>query len=194
MSGTTDFRFVSPVDFRIAQVPEGLPPELVNSFNQVYASIQQLIFALVNNCGIGPRNTDQWVNLINSTTTLLSGNLNRFYTRASEPIAYGAAVNLYNNAGTLNARNANATNNTKPCRAFCSTAGGVATGAMGEFQIVAGVAEIAGLVPGTSYYLSTTNGLISAAAAVAVGNIEQYVGFAIDSTHLAYNVGYWIQH
>ena len=194
MSGTNAFRYVSPVDFRIAQIPEGLPPELVNSFNQVYASIQQIIFSLVNNCGIGPRNSDQWTSLVNSSITLLSGNLNRFYTEATEDIAYGAAVNLWNSAGQLRAQNANASDNTRPCRAFCTSPDGVLTGAAGEFQLNTGVVQIGGLTPGTSYFLSTVDGLIDASPAVAASNIEQYVGFAIDDTHLSFNLGYWIQH
>ena len=195
MSGTNPWAYISPVDFRIAQVPEGLDPALQNTFNQVYASIQQLIFALVNNCGIGPRNGNQWAELATTpATTLLSGNLNRLYVQAQEVIAYGAAVNLYDNAGTLGARNANATDNTRPCRGFCTSSAGIAIGKYGEVQVNSGTARIAGLVAGTSYFLSTTNGLIAAGPAVALGNIEQYVGFAVDTTTLSFNLNYWIQH
>jgi hypothetical protein len=194
-SGTGIFQYIAPTDFRIAQVPDNVPPEFVTAFNQVYAAIQQIIFSLVVNCGIGPRNTDQWTDLAATPyVTLLAGNLNRLYVEASEDISFGAAVNLYNNGGTLGARNANATNNTKPCRAFCSSVDGISSGTVGEVLVNAGTATISGLTPGTSYFLSTTNGLIANSPAVAAGNIEQFVGVAVTDSVLSFNLNYWIQH
>lgn len=194
MSGTRP-TYVSPVDFRIGQTPpDDVPAEYRAAFSQLYSSIQQIIFALVNQAGIGARNYNEWLDLAGTPGTLLSGNLNRLYVTASEAIVFGAAINLYDVAGTLTARNANATNNTKPCRGFCTTPGGIANGAVGEVQVSSGLGAITGLTPGVSYYLSTTNGLISATPATAAGNIEQYVGFGITSEALAFNTGYWIQH
>lgn len=195
MSSTTaNFQYNAPTDFRIAQLPEGLPPEQQAAFSQIYSAIQQIIFSLVNNCGVGPRNVNQWVELNGNTTTVLQGNLSRFYIQATELIPFGAAVNLFNSGGTLLARNANATDGTKPCRAFCTTSGGIAAGAVGEVQVALGTIPIAGLIPGSSYWLSTTNGLIVNGAPAAAGNLEQYVGFALSTTILAFNVGAGIQH
>lgn len=194
MSGTTP-SYTAPVDFRIAQTPpDDIPPEYRTAFSQLYTSIQQIISALTNNCGIGPRSFDQWQQLAGSPATLLSGNLNRLYAPASEDIVFGGAISLYNVAGVLTIRNANATDTTKPAKGFCSTPGGIASGTVGEVQIVSGVATITGLTPGDPYFLSTTDGLISNVPAVAAGNIEQYIGFAISSEALAFNTGYWIRH
>jgi hypothetical protein len=193
MSGTTaNFQYNAPTDFRIAQLPEGLPPEQQAAFSQIYGSIQQIIYSLVTNCGVGPRNTSQWVELAGNTTTILQGNLSRFYVQATENIAFGAAVNFVNSAGTIMVRNANA--NGKVCRAFCTTSGGILAGAVGEVQVGQGTIPIAGLVPGAAYWLSTSNGLIVNAPVVGAGQIEQFLGFALSSTVLSFNIAAGIQH
>lgn len=194
MSGTR-LQYNAPVDFRIAQTPpDDIPPEYRVAFSAIYNSIQQVIRALTDNCGIGPQSFDRWSQLAGSPSTLLSGNLNRLYVEASEDIDYGAAITLYNAAGTLTCRNANATDATKPAKGFCTTSGGIAALTPGEVQITTGVAAISGLTPGAPYFLSTTNGLITNVPAVGAGNIEQYIGFAISTDALAFNTGYWIQH
>lgn len=185
----------APINFFIPQQPPvGIPEELKPAFQTLYNALQQIILALVNNCGIGPQNTIDWPQLAGLPTTLLFGNMGRFYVTASENIQQGAMVNLYNNAGSINVRNANATNNTKPAHGFCSTAGGILAGAVGEVTLLQGVATITGLTVGTRYYLSTTNGLVTNVAPVAAGNIEQYIGIAITGNTLLTNIGYWIQH
>lgn len=188
--------YSSPVNFQIPQTPpENLDPKIRSALVEVYAAIQNIIQALVNNTGIGQQPVQFW-NLLAATpsVSILSGNLGRLYVVAGEPIPFGAAVALYNNAGVLTARNANATNNTKICRGFCSTIGGMTIGNVGEVIIGTGVVPITGLTVGANYYLSTVNGLVAAVPAVAAGNVEQFLGFALDSEHLFYNLGYWIQH
>lgn len=191
-SSTANYQYNSPTDFRIQQLtPEDVPPEFRAAFSQIYGAIQQIIFAMVNNAGIGPRNSGQWSDLAGTAATLLSGNLNRLYIEAAENIAYGAAVNVYNSAGVIVGRNANATDSSKPCHGFCTLVGGIVAGTVGEIQIGSGVAAISSLTPGTAYFLSTTNGLLSAFPPNTVGNIAQYVGFAVTSTTLAFNIDYW---
>lgn len=193
-SSTSNFQYNAPTDFRIAQLPPGIDPELAAAFTQVYSAIQQIIFTLIDNCGIGPRNSGEWVQLASSAVTLLGGNLNRLYVQAVEDIPYGAAVHLVAVSGKVQARLANATNSSKPARAFCTLTTGILAGEVGEVQIGTGTVLIGGLTPGASYFLSTTSGLIAPTPAVAAGNIEQYVGFAIDTTTLTFNTGYWVQH
>lgn len=194
-TSTSNLRYNAPTDFRIQQTPpDEIPTEYRAAFTQIYSAIQQIILTLVTDCGIGPREFSQWLELSGSVSTLLSGNLNRLYIPTSENIPFGAAINLYNSSGILTARLANATNNTKPAHGFCSTSGGIATGTTGEMQVHTGKVAIAGLTPGLSYYLSTTNGLITNAPPVAAGNIEEYVGVAVSATVLAFNTGAWLQH
>ena len=174
--------------------PASAPLDTQMAFTDVYNALTRLQTVLVNKCGIGPQNYNNWSVLDNSTRFMQAGNLNRFYAQASEAIAYGAAVNLFLSGGKLKARNANATNNTKPARGFCSVAAGLALNDYGEFILLSGTATIAGLNAGQNYFLSTTNGLVVNTPPVAAGNIEQFLGVALSSTVLAFNLNYWIQH
>ena len=117
MATTGNPGYLSPVDFRIQQTPDDkLPDNVQPAFTEVYAAIQQLIYALTTYCGIGPQPKDFWVLLATQAAEqgLLSANLNRLYVTFSETVVSGALVNLYD-AGTTyaGARNANATNNTR---------------------------------------------------------------------------------
>ena len=196
--GSISTGYSAPVDFRISQTPPVIT-DLADANDmavEVYASIQQIINSLVNYCGIGQQLPANWSSLAGSSATLLTGNLRRFYAVASENINYGAIISLVNGgSGTVKARNANATNNTRIADGFCSTVGGVTTGNAGEFILGSGVVPINALTPGQRYWLAPTNGLIQNAAPVAAGNIEQLLGIAIDATHFFYNSnGFWIQH
>lgn len=193
MSGGQSYN--SPVDFRISQVPPiGITdPTAADAIAQLYAGMQQVIRTFIQYCGIGPESTSLWSELAGSSSTLLAGNLNRLYITASEAIANGAMINLWSNSGVLEARNANATDNTKICDGF-TVNGAIAVNAVGEVQLNSGITEINGLTPGARYWLSTSNGLVASSPAVASGNVEQYLGVAIDSTHLSVNLGAWIQH
>lgn len=189
----------SPVSFFISQnPPDNLstqPAPVQQAFAELYSAVQQLIQALVNNCGIGPQSSALWPQLNNSVSTLLSGNLRRFYTTAVENIAFGAMVSLVNVGGVLFARNANATNNTKPMDGFCTTPGGILAAAVGEVTLSTGVLLTnGGLTPGTRFFLSTVNGLLTSIVPVASGNIEQYIGVAIDTQFIYINAQYWVQH
>lgn len=182
-SSTANFQYNAPTDFRIAQTtPDEVPPEYRAAFTQIYGAIQQIIFTLVNNAGIGPRNSGQWADLAGSAVTLLAGNLNRFYVQGAEAISYGAAVSFTNVAGTLQAVLAVATDSSKPALGFCTAPDGIGVGLFGEVVIAAGVVSIGGLTPGASYFLSDSPGLISSTP----GTISQYLGFAVTSTTLSF--------
>lgn len=186
----------APVNFFISQQPPtGISdPPAAEAIAELYNAAQNIIQALVNYCGIGPQSQSLWSQLAASPSTLLAGNLNRFYVTASENIQFGAMINLFGNSGVVNARNANATDNTKPADGFCSTSGGIAAAGVGEVQLGHGLNLFNGLTPGTRYFLDTSPGLVTATKPTAVGNIEQYVGIAIDANDLFVNLGYWIQH
>lgn len=188
-------RYDAPVDFRIAQqVPDSVPPELRQAFADVFDALQQIIYTLVDECGIGSQNRDLWEQLAGSYSTVKTQNLGRLYVIAGESIQGSAMVNFYNDLGVLKVRNANATNNTRPAQGFSNTEGLVNTGEILECIVGSGIVTISGLVLGDKYYLSTSNGQIANGPAVAGGNIEQYLGFAIDSNHAFVSFGYWIQH
>lgn len=186
----------SPINFLLPQrVPEGIPEELRGYFEQLFNSMQQFILALVNNCGIGPQLVSDWSKLNGIPDTILCANMGRFYVKATENISFGAMVNLADDgAGNISARNANATDGTKPCHAFCSTSTGINAGDIGEVIVGRGLANIGSLTVGQNYWLSTTSALIQNGPPTAAGNIEQHVGVALSTTVLLFNVGGWIRH
>ena len=194
---TAGLTFVSPINFKMGRRlihADALPELEQRAFEEVREILEQLVLALTVYCGVGPRNQDQWNLLAGKLDTVLSGNLNRLYVEATENIAFGALVSLHSSGGVTKVRNANATNNTRPADGFCSTAAGITSGNAGEIIVHSGVATIIGATIGTRYYLSTVNGQISAAAPVAAGNIEQYVGICVEPNEVMVNLHYWIQH
>lgn len=104
---------------------------------------------------------------------------------ASEALVAGAAVSLWNNAGVLSVRNANATDNTKVAIGFVEKA--VATGT--PVEILCGGLNIykSGLTIGAIYYLDTANGAISNVKPSGAGKIVQPVGIALTGSQLFWN-------
>lgn len=106
---------------------------------------------------------------------------------ASEALTAGNFVNLYNNAGTLNVRKADATTNAKPAHGFV-LANVSSSGTATIFRISNTNTALAGLTIGGEYYLSTTPGavIISGSFTPASGNIVQYLGIADSATSLVF--------
>lgn len=187
---TPAFQFSSSTNFRLGlQPPNELDPAIKEAVAPLYAAIQQVFFEFVNNCGTDQRQASDWQALAQQTptTTLISGNLRRFYVQASENIAFGALVNLFSNAGVLSARNANSSTG-KQADGFCTTAAGITASGFGEVTLSTGVASVNGLIPGTRYYLSATSGLVQAAPDTTAGHLEQYIGIAITTSSLYVNM------
>lgn len=196
--GTQDVgRYTVPVDFRLPQFPSSsLPPELLGEFQTLFNSIQQVIDALNTQCGVGFRDPNQWDDIASQaqSSTLLAGNLNRLYVKASEAINYGAAINIWNNGGTLEVRNALSTSSATAADGYCSAQNGIASGAVGEVQLGHGLVTINNLTIGQRYWLSPTAGIVQNGPDTAAGHIEQYVGIAITTKTLFWNSSFWIQH
>ena len=105
---------------------------------------------------------------------------------ASETLAPGAMVNIWDNAGVANLRNANATDATKPVDGF--TVFGAVAGTWADIWGSGNVIKnLAGLTPGAQYWLSTTGGQITLAAPATTGNWDQQVGKALSPTSLFFN-------
>lgn len=187
--------FESPIDTGLPDIPvSNIPPELWGEFYKVYQAIKALQEGLNLYAGIVSRDELSW-SLLTPLDTILSQNLNRLYVEATETINFGAMVNLYDSGGALKARNANSTNNTKPCHAFCNTVGGMTNGNFGEVVVGNGLCTgVSGMVRGTRYFLSTTNGVITNVAPSTAGNIVQPVGIALAPTFLYFSPTFhWTQ-
>lgn len=106
-------------------------------------------------------------------------NISRIYVQATESIAAGALVNLYNNSGTLCARNAQS-GPSKAADAYSSSA--VAASNYGEFILWGLIGSSAALTPRALYYLTNTPGVYGT---VAGAGLVQKVGWAI-SDHILF--------
>lgn len=146
--------------------------------------------------GATQKDVTLWPNLLPSDT-LIRNQAGRLYAIASEAISVGDFVNLHNVAGVLNVRKANgAAGLVKPANGYCSTAGGVAIGAFGEFILSQGILTITGILPGQNIYLSTTPGLASVTPLTGAGQLEQYIGVGVANNLASIDIscGQYVQH
>ncbi len=104
---------------------------------------------------------------------------------SSESLTAGDFVNLYNNAGTINVRKADATNNTKPADGFVLA--NVTSPANATVYLISAInTAVSGLTVGADYYLSTTPGSVTSTAPSSSGNIVQRLGKARTATALIF--------
>lgn len=111
---------------------------------------------------------------------------------SSENLAAGALVNLYNNAGVLNVRNADGTAAGKPAEGFvlaAVTSPAAATVYLEEAQITG----LSGLTIGADAFLSTTvAGAVTNTVPSGTGKVAQYVGKSLSATTVQFRPRYAI--
>lgn len=167
--------------------PDDLPPQLADDFKIVYTAIQNLLRGVSQYCGVDAPTSDIWSQTI-FADTLLIGNLYRMYVPAGAVIARGQVVNLYNNAGVLNARLAQANSATTMAHGVANTAGGIGSIIEVNFQQSL-IDSIGGLTVGALYYLSpSVAGAVTATRPSTVGQIIQSVGLALTPGQMALNI------
>ena len=106
---------------------------------------------------------------------------------ASENLAAGDLVNLWNDGGTLKARKADATAAGKEAHGF--TEAGVTSGADATVIFDGTIPGLSGLTLGAKYFLHTTAGAVVSTAPSTVGNVVQPVGVAASATELVFERG-----
>ncbi len=164
----------------LPQLPVNTDPKIEEDLRAAYNSIRNLS-KLVGQFGLFETPSSAYQTPTQAAYT--SGVAKqRVYAAATEAVSYGAALHLYDVAGVLSARFANATDNTRPCKGFCNSPGTATIGAMVEVVLPGNsITSVSGLTSGTSYYLSTTNGTITNVAPAVPGNIRELLGFALNS-------------
>lgn len=99
---------------------------------------------------------------------------------ASEALAAGDFVNVYNVAGTANIRKADGSTAGKEAHGFVLAA--VASAASGTVYFEGTNTQCTGLTPGVQFLSGTTPGKCTDTAATGSGKVVQIVGFAISAT------------
>lgn len=159
----------------LAPTPESADKENFAEFIRLYNAVRQVAYFLDRYTGAIAVPAEDWSAMTPAQTQRLQ-NMTRGYCTFTENVVAG---NLLHLQGT--ARLANATNATRPARAFAT--GPVTAGEIGEYMLLGAITNFVGLTPGATYYLSTTNGLLTAVAPTST-MFKQAVGFAIDANTL----------
>lgn len=107
---------------------------------------------------------------------------------ASEALAAGDFVNVWNNAGTPNVRKADATTVGKQAHGFVLSA--FASAAMATVYFEGRNTQLTGLTPGALQFLATTAGGRTETAPSATGNTVQVLGNAVSSTSINFEPDY----
>lgn len=112
-----------------------------------------------------------------------------FSCTASETITGPALVHLHNASGVISARNADASDNTRPVDGFMLLSA-VATGAAHVFTADGLIiTSLSGLTVGDTLYLSETAGAVTATPPVGTGKIVQRIGKALTATTALFRPG-----
>jgi hypothetical protein len=101
---------------------------------------------------------------------------------ASEALAAGDLVNIYNVAGVANCRKADGSVSGKEAHGFVLA--GVASSAAASVYFEGTNTQCTGLTPGVQYLSGTVAGKSSSTPASGAGKVVQVVGFAISATAL----------
>lgn len=105
---------------------------------------------------------------------------------SSENLAAGDLVNLWNDAGTLKARKADATTTGKEANGFVLSA--VTSPANATVYFDGTNTQCTGLTPGRQW-LSTTPGKSTSTRPTGSGNVQQIVGVATSATEMTFEAG-----
>ncbi len=178
--------FNSPINIRLPLTPETQNPELFARLAEVYNAIRQLqlgVGTLTGAVGADP----SAYSTTSPSESIFPQNANRLYGKALADLSPGQMISITVDAGVVAFQKANASNATKFASAYVSSSP-ILSGAYGEVIMKQGLCPfIGGLTIGTLYYLSTTDGLITATPPSASGNIVQPIGVALTTSNLYFN-------
>lgn len=103
---------------------------------------------------------------------------------ATESLAAGDFINIFNNAGTRSVRKADASNN-RPANGFVLSA--VSSGQTATFFQQGENTSVSGMTPGATIYLSaSTPGAGTTTAPTATGHLIQVLGYASSTTSVLF--------
>ena len=106
--------------------------------------------------------------------------------QASENLASGDLINIWNSNSQFRVRKADATTSGKEAHGFVLAT--VTSGQNATVYLEGTITGLTGLVPG-KYYLSTTPGQITSTPPNTSGNVVQVIGTSISATELTFESG-----
>lgn len=156
-----------------------------NKFLTIIDGVRSLVTAIASSAGVGDANkivmTDS-AGRLDSTLMPVGIGADTFTATATEALAAGNFVNVYDNAGTPNVRKADASNG-RDANGFVLAA--VSNAATATIYRLGTNNQLTGLTAGVTYYLSgTTAGEVAAIAPVS--GIIQELGTASGANSLSF--------
>jgi len=161
---------------------DSLPKELWDDFKIVYNAIRNLAEGVSVYAGVDDVDPSEWADSP-FRDTILTANLTRMYPIATVPIIAGQIVNLFDNAGSIDARLASASSALTLAHGVAMTS--AAAGQRIHMQWLRSyINNIGGMVPGILYWLSPTPGAIQNIPPTVVGTIRQPIGLSIGAAEM----------
>jgi hypothetical protein len=152
------------------------------------SGLKTLVAAVQSSAGAGDAgkivalNSSGFVDL-----TMLQVGPDTYSIVTSENLASGDFVNIYNNAGTANARKADAAVTTKKAWGFVLSA---VTSPAAAVVYLSGInTAVTGLTPGEQFLSDTVPGKCTTTLAAGAGHLHQSVGIASTATTMQFDPG-----
>lgn len=174
------------VDLALGRTPEVDDPKMFQELLKVYNALTNLAQALDFNVGASLPSQEEMAVLL-ANNSVLVGRQSRVFAKALEPIPAGAVVNLQWSGSFHQVSLANATNGVERRARGFNPAAAVTTGQFMEVQLLGLCTAYGGLTVDTTYYTSTTAGIITATPPNSGSHLIQPVGFAIHPNMIFFN-------
>jgi hypothetical protein len=178
--------FSSPIDIGLSANPNSLENEIIyEEFTKVYNAIRILQQKLGDFAGVGVLDPANYLTLNPIYgESIQVHRMQAIIVTSADAIAAKHFVNLYNVAGALRARRADATAIGTRAHGWAPEA--ISNGDEGIIFLNSGFETGGGLTLGATYYLSASSpGGISTVPPGVAGNIKQEIGFALSASDLA---------
>lgn len=176
----------------LPELPQDVPEDQYSQLYKIYIAIANLKRAMSEYCGVDSL-SEELRSQTSPLNTVNINNMTRAYYPASEPLIFGAMVNIWNDSGTMKIRKASASSASTLCHGVVASTSGASVGEYVEINLWHGITSgIGAMTAGSLYYLSTTPGVIINSPPVAVGTIRQAIGVALTSDILSFNISSFI--
>lgn len=174
------------VNLGLDSLPNPVDPKFFTDFLRLYNAVNNLAAALDQYTGPLQYDTSLWGSLTPANTLWTAG-ANRLYLPTLDNLTAGSMASIVNSGGTYKAQLAGGPPAWKgDCRGYST---GVYNAAGNAEIILFGLCSVvAGLTPGTTYYVSNiTAGSFTSVTPAVAGNRIQPIGYAISPTTLFFN-------
>lgn len=151
--------------FPVPKYPDSSDPRAVELLEPIYKAFNAIYNDFVYSCGVVSPPIGEYERLAETNwKSCQPQNLNRFFVKAYEALAFGMPVHFFKDAGELKVKKAQGGAGSLKASGYVNTPGGITANAFCEVIVGSGLLPITGATVGQEYWLSTTAGNLSTAA------------------------------